>query len=122
MWYARNNKLYITRGDSAYIDLGLTTGDGKTVPKTPYELKDGESIHIQVRKGAKSDGELVFTGQIEPMPDGSLVWHIYTENTKNLEIGEDIYWYDAELRTGDDVFTFIKSKPFIVMDETTKED
>ena len=133
MWYVKKNRFHITRGDSAYIELGLFLGDGIKSPKLPYELKEGDSIHIQVRETKVTDGDLVFEGKIEPMPDGKIVWHIYPDDTKEMDVTGPFYdpghpekhkyWYDAELRNQNgDVFTFIPSSPFHVLDETTKED
>ena len=122
--------LSITRGDSAYLSLGIYCG--AVEDDVPYEMNEGDSIHIEV-KDKPSDGELIFTGKIEPTPNGEMCWHIYPYDTKDLKIteydeetGDPIinYYWDAELRTmNGDVFTFIPSSPMIIMDETTiKED
>lgn len=101
----------LTRGDSAYLTLGLNDNDGN-----PYELQDGDIVRVQVRT-APNVGELLFEGQIDVV-DGAVVWHIRPADTSGKEV--KTYYWDAQLETSNgDIFTFIPSSIFRLTDEVT---
>lgn len=105
-------KIFLTRGDSAYITLTINTKDGV------YELQDGDTVKCQVRT-EPNDGQLLFEGQIDIVRD-EIVWHIRPEDTKDLEV--DKYYWDAQLELPNgDIFTFIPSSIFKLTDEVTME-
>lgn len=105
-----DTKIYLTRGDSAYITLQIIN-NGK-----PYTLHEGDIISCQVRN-RPNDGDLLFKGQIDIVRD-EIVWHIRPEDTKHAEVGT--YYYDAQVETANgDVFTFITSSVFKLTDEVT---
>lgn len=109
-------KISITRGDSAYIAIGINNPDG-----SDYVLHDGETVECQVRTIANT-GELLVDASFENgklyMENGAVVWHLTPEDTRNLDIGT--YYYDCQLKTPNgDIFTFIESSPFRITDEVT---
>ena len=102
--------IHITRGDSAWLEL-VPTQDG-----LPYEMTENDSISVQVRKKPiKSDleTELVFSGEVST--DSSILWHIDTTNTKR-DCG--VYFWDAQLTSGEEVSTFAKGR-FVIEEEVT---
>lgn len=101
----------ITRGDSAYITLTILDGSGNK-----YQFNDGDKISIDVRTKPNT-GKLVFNATID-IVNGEIVWHILPENTRNLQV--KTYYWDAQLTTSNgDVFTFITSSSFRLLDEVT---
>lgn len=103
-------KIYLTRGDSAYITLSITNSKRK-----PYVLQDGDEVKVQVRD-KPNVGKLLIEGNI--ITEDEIVWHIRPDDTKELKVGT--YYWDAQLMTSNgDVFTFIESSPFVVTDEVT---
>lgn len=109
-------KISITRGDSAYIEIGINNPDG-----SEYVLQDGDTVQCQVRTVANT-GELLVDASFENdklyIEDGVVVWHLLPEDTHGLDVGT--YYYDVQLVTaGGDVFTFIENSIFKVTDEVT---
>ena len=104
------NKISLTRGDSAYITLTINTENGI------YNLLDGDEVRVQVRD-VPNTGELIFDGIIDVIND-EIIWHILPRQTSDLEV--KTYYWDAQLQTPNgDIFTFIPSSPFKLMDEVT---
>ena len=106
------NKISLTRGDSAYITLTINTENDI------YTLNDGDEVRVQVRD-MPNTGELIFEGTIEMIED-EIVWHIYPDQTKDLEVAT--YYWDAQLQTSNgDIFTFIPASAFKLLDEVTMD-
>lgn len=106
------NKISLTRGDSAYIALTINMNDSE------YTLNDGDKVRIQVRN-MPNTGELIFEGNIE-ISDNLIVWHIYPDQTKSLDV--TTYYWDAQLETSSgDIFTFIPASTFKLLDEVTMD-
>lgn len=104
------NKISLTRGDSAYITLTIETNNGT------YTLEDGDEVRVQVRD-VPNTGELMFDGEVEVL-NNEIIWHIYPRQTSGLEV--KTYYWDAQLQTSNgDIFTFIPSSPFKLLDEVT---
>ena len=111
MLITKKTNIALTRGDSAYITLVITNGDG-----SPFELSQGDTVRCQVRS-SPTIGELLFEGDVSIDDDG-VIWHISPADTKNLSIGE--YYWDAELELSNgDIFSFIPVSIFEVLDEVT---
>lgn len=107
------NKISLTRGDSAYITLIPNMDD------VPYVLGENDTVRVQVRD-VPNTGELIFEGNIEIIND-EIVWHILPEQTKDLEVA--VYCWDAQLELENgDIFTFIPSSQFKLLDEVTMID
>jgi len=117
MFKISKTKIFITRGDSAYIDIGIMNSDG-----SEYEFHDGDTVQAQVRTIANTGDLLVDAslenGKIYIDDNGVITWHISPEDTRDLDVGT--YSYDIQLVTATgDVFTFIVASPFKVTDEVT---
>lgn len=99
--------IYLTRGDSAYITLGVNG----------IELSSEDYVRCQVRD-VPTTGELIIDGELTK-EDDEFVWHIRPQDTNELTPGE--YWWDAqvEIVESSDVFTFIPVSKFVVLDEST---
>ncbi len=103
-------KILLTRGDSAYITLTINTENGT------YPLQEEDKVRVQVRD-VPNTGELIFEGNIEIQND-EIIWHIIPSQTSDLEV--KTYYWDAQLETANgDIFTFIPSSPFKLLDEVT---
>lgn len=106
--------IYLTRGDSGYIDFDLVDEAGK-----PIDIGENATVRCHVRK-APNGGDLLFEGQIE-IVDNKATWHIVPENTKAAEL--DNYFWDAQIEySNGDVFTFIPSSYFKLMPEVTERE
>lgn len=111
MFDIKNNAIFLTRGDSAYITIDIKDASGDS-----YILNDGDVIKVQVRT-APNNGELLFQGTIEEI-NGEHVWHILPIDTFHAEV--TTYWYDAQICLANgDVFTFIPASKFKLLDEVT---
>lgn len=116
------NKISITRGDSAYIEIGITK-ENEGIEET-YVLNEGDDVRLQVRTMANT-GDLLIDASLDNgkiYVDGdTLMWHIVPDDTKSLAIGK--YSYDVEIVTSaGDVYTFIEDSPFVVTNEVTRYD
>ncbi len=122
MFTVSNNKISITRGDSAYFEVEIKQLIQEEL--SDYMLHEGDTVKAQVRT-EPNVGDLLIDASLDNgklyFDDGTIIWHIIPADTKNLDVGT--YWYDVELDTADgDVFTFIKNTTFKVTDEVTKDE
>lgn len=102
----------LTRGDSAYITLGIADEKGNI-----FALEDGDEVRVQVRT-APNSGELLFQGTIELGMEDEIIWHILPQDTFHVDVAT--YYYDAQVRLSNgDVFTFIPCSKFKLLDEVT---
>ena len=82
--------VYITRGDSAICEVGITDPN---FPYEEYELQDGDYLVFTVRAQPKQIDETN-----EPLIQKTLAGNqinIAPEDTENLEYGQ--YYYDVKL-------------------------
>lgn len=101
------NKIYLTRGDSAFIDIQIKNADG-----TDYQWTPGDQLLMTVKESTSSK-EILFQ---HSLVDGTI--EINPEDTENLEYGD--YVYDCQLRTSGGVTqTFITPSLFRVLEEVT---
>lgn len=106
-----NNRIRITKGDSAHLTISIKNSDG-----TPYDVADTDQIRLQVRT-SPNRGKLVFEGKLEVTENGVL-WHIRPEDTNKVQPGT--YYYDAQIENNKgDVYTFIPMSEFIISEEIT---
>ena len=108
--------LYLTRGDSAYIDLDISDNEGNPILPRAEDI-----IKCQVRDSEDDTATLIFEGQIEVSNEGKYMWHIYPEDTNTLELTEYVYDIELELSEGD-VFTFIPLSKFVLLPESTRKE
>lgn len=114
MFSIKNNQIYITRGDSAYITISVVDADGSL-----FILDDSVSLRGQVRSILNDDDNLglLFDADIAVNEDGTATWHIKPSDTEDATMGIP-YYYDIELHIGEDVFTILSST-LIIQDEVT---
>jgi hypothetical protein len=100
-------KIFLTRGDTAFIDIKILRMDG-----TEYQLKAGDQVLFTVKKNARDETVLF---QKTPV-DGII--KISPADTDHLRFGD--YVYDCQLRTYDGIVqTFIPPSLFRVTEEVT---
>ena len=116
MFEVSGNNIYITRGDSGYVEIGIMVQVDDQDPE-PYVPLPSDIVSCQVRR-APNGGELIFEGDISVDNEGVITWHIHPENTQHLTVGK--YYYDVQIETQDDVYTFIKKSLFKIEDEVTQ--
>lgn len=103
-----DNKIYLTRGDSAILKVEIRDTDGEE-----YTPEDTDTV-IMTFKKTTSDKEPIFTHEI----DGGILM-IEPEDTADLAYGD--YVYDCQLKTeAGFVQTFIPPSLFRVLDEVTR--
>lgn len=106
-----DGNIYLTRGDSAILELTILDEDGQTW--TPAE---GDKVIFCMKKAAINPAVLL---KIEAV-SGSTDIIINPEDTKELTPGQYIYDIHAEL-AGGDVYTVIADKIFEVGKEAHTE-
>ena len=95
-----DNIIYLTRGDTAYIDLKI---DG-------YKLKENDFIIFTVKKDL--DDEPLIEKQFTD------TFILYPEDTSFLEYGK--YYFDCELRTAlGEVFTVVPKSYLYLKEEVS---
>lgn len=100
-------KIFLTRGDTALIDIKILKMDG-----TEYQPTAGDQVLFTVKKNARDEAVLF---QKTPV-DGII--EISPSDTEHLPFGD--YVYDCQLRTyGGITQTFIPPSLFRVMEEVT---
>lgn len=101
-----NNKIKLTRGDTAYIEVELDSC---------YQIQEGDTYTFSCKKRV-SDSEYAFK---ITWPAGEIL-QISPSDTKNLEFGK--YLYDIQLDTVDgEVFTLIGPAEIRIMEEITND-
>lgn len=81
MYKVEDNKIYLTRGDSADFELTL---DG-------YEAQEGDVLTFSVKKNCQDKVAL-----ITKTLDAELKFSIEPSDTEDLQFGD--YWYDVQLK------------------------
>lgn len=100
--------IYITRGDSAYLDFDLVDATGE-----PITLDAGDEIRCEVRESGNG-GKLFFEGLIE----NNSCWHIRPEDTEDATKSKYVYDIQIEYANGD-VITFVPLSDFVLLEEST---
>lgn len=115
MLQIKNNRdLWITRGDDAYLDLEVKQ---QTFPYDNYELQEGDSAILTVRRSREQDieGDNPILIQI-PLVNGN--FHISPKDTESLDFGN--YTYDVQLTFANGyVNTIIGPNIFRILPEVT---
>lgn len=107
MLYVEGNTIRLTRGDTAYIHIPLTTNDGT------YEMLPEDTLTFSVKKSTRETDYL-----FQKIITGSDIFHIEPTDTAGLAFGK--YIYDVQLNTKDnDVYTVIPPSKFEVLAEVT---
>lgn len=99
----RDYNLVMVRGDTLSFGVELEDNDGN-----PFE-QDLDTAFFTCKAGY-DETRLLFQKKlgsgISKVGTGQYVVRVAPEDTKNLQAGK--YWYDFELGTNGDVFTFLK--------------
>ena len=103
------NTIYLTKGDTAYLDVGLVYADDK-----PYVAHEGDTITLSLKRNIlDSDYSLqkvVNAGE-------TIVFN--PDDTKDLTAGK--YVYDVQLDTNaSEVFTIIPTSDFYLQEGVTE--
>ena len=101
------NKIYLTRGDTAYLEISITDDTGN-----PYALVDGDKIIFRLKSTVDTKILLLekeFNTEI-------LRLELKPEDTMSLKFG--VYRYEVELVTGaSEHFTIIENAEFEITPE-----
>ena len=100
----KNNNIYLTRGDTAYLQVDY---DG-------YEVKEGDIVKFSVKKNF-NDEDYAF----QLVMPANQVFNIIPSDTKNLTFGN--YYYYVELQTTmGEIFT-VMGGVFYLLEEVCDE-
>ena len=100
----KNNRIYLTRGDSAYIRLDLTDTNGAT-----YEPAAGDKIIFRLKRRLFTE-KIILEKEIDPK---TLTLELMPNETKNLDF--DTYHYEVELvSVSGQCFTVIENADFVI--------
>ena len=107
MLHIQDNKISLTRGDTAYLNVSVE------IDKKPYEMQEGDTLTFSIKKSTSDKTPLV-----EKTISGGTRIHIEPSDTSGLEYGK--YKYDVQLdKANGDVFTIIEPTAFVVLEEVT---
>lgn len=107
MLYIDGNTIRLTRGDTAYLHIPLSTAEGT------YEMDPEDTLTLSVKKSTR-DTDYIFQKVIK----GNDVFHIEPSDTATSSFGK--YIYDVQLCNGNgDIFTVIPPSTFEVLAEVT---
>lgn len=102
-----DNKITLTRGDTARIQVSITSADGSA-----YTPTTGDSVRFAMKKKYSDSEPLV---KID-IPIDTLLLEILPEHTKTLDFGT--YKYDVQITMADgSVDTFIDRGVFVITEE-----
>lgn len=102
-------KIYLTRGDTAYLQVAITLDDG-----TVYTAHEGDTLTLSIKKEMNDTGYA-----LQKVVAADEVINILPENTRMLECGK--YIYDVQLNTSlNEVFTIISPSGFYLKEEITE--
>ena len=112
-------KIYLTRGDSAYINISIRMPDGKY-----YQLADGDEIWFAVKRKTTDKQYLIAPKTLTPyeVKDGEELQYnayltILPEETKNLPFGSFVYDISLVNEKRNYVTTIIEPNPFVILEE-----
>lgn len=108
MLYISGNTIRLTRGDTAYLTIPITSDTDE-----PYEMKDTDTLTLSVKRRI-ADTEYCF----QKVSTGNNIFHIEPNDTKHLKFGS--YKYDIQLENMDgDVYTVVPVSDFEILQEVT---
>ena len=96
------DKIYLTRGDTAFIEISITDEHGD-----PYEYKEGDHVYFRLKQS--STAKVIIIEKEINLETGQLL--IEPDDTKDLKFM--VYRYEVELVTVEGYhFTVIEDSPF----------
>ena len=102
MLKVQKNKIYLTRGDSAFLTISLNDENGSS-----YELSEGDKVYFRLKKSSSSDN-LLLEKEVNTQ---TLTLELLPEDTAELSSG--LYCYEVELVTAEDKhYTVIENSQF----------
>lgn len=108
MFTIEDNRIYLTRGDTADISLTITQLDG-----SEYEVQEGDTLIFRMKKYATKESSEVLIEKTALVSEGEITFSLMPEDTLTLAFGE--YRYEVELVTdADDHYTVIADMEFEV--------
>lgn len=108
MLIIKNNRIYITRGDTGTLQLSL-----ESVNNTVVKIEEGDTIKLTVKRLASDT-----TNLIQLTADESGQFAISPEDTKQLNAG--VYVYDVQLNRQGNIYTVIPQNYFEIKEEVTR--
>lgn len=117
MLQIKNNVVYLTKGDTAYLEISLVNDAGE-----PYEMFEGDKLTLTVKPMASDTAQELFH-----VESTSTTLYIRPEDTSSISAGK--YSFDVQLTRHDGgIFTVIGAEPgqgakldnFILMPEVTR--
>lgn len=108
MLIIKNNRIYITKGDTGTLQLSL-----ESINHNVVKIEDGDNIKLTVKKLA-SDIEPL----IQLTADETGQFSIGPEDTKELNAG--VYVYDVQLTRQGNIYTVIPQNYFEIKEEITR--
>ena len=108
MLVIKNNRIYLTRGDTATLQLTLENQDGKAV-----KIEPGDTLVLTVKKLASDINPL-----IQLTADESGQFAIEPADTEGLKAG--VYMYDIQMNREGNIYTVIPSNYFELKEEITR--
>lgn len=107
MLYIEGTTIRMTRGDTVYLTVPLTT------LTEAYEMSSNDTLTLSVKKTVR-DTEYLF----QKVSTGSNEFHIEPADTADLAFGK--YLYDVQINTSyGDVYTVIPPSTFELLTEVT---
>lgn len=98
----RKNKIYLTRGDSLFLEVDISDESGEE-----YEPKDNDKIIFRLKKCAMSK-KILIEKEISTSKPFTLI--LEPEDTENLDFS--IYAYEIEVISSGLHFTIIENEIF----------
>ena len=108
MLIIKNNRIYITKGDTGTLQLSL-----ESINNTVVRVEEGDNIKLTVKKLA-SDIEPL----IQLTADETGQFTVSPEDTKQLNAG--VYVYDVQLTREGNIYTVIPQNYFEIKEEVTR--
>lgn len=115
-------KIYLTRGDTAYIKVNIRTPDGQ-----PYTFTKGDEVWFAVKRKTTDNDYLIAPKILEPQivegtendryPTYEVYLHISPEETDSLPFGTFVYDLSLVNNRKNYVSTIIEPSPFVVLEE-----
>lgn len=109
MYKIDGNGITLTRGDSLFLQVGITRNGEQYVPR------EGDVVHFYLKHDNPRYEDAEFQDQTpvisKVIPNDTLVLHLLPSDTRNLDFG--VYRYDIEITFADgEVSTFINDEFF----------
>ena len=108
MFIIDDNRIYLTRGDTADIAVSL-----KNLDDSDYEMQEGDTLWFRLKRYATKDNSEILVEKTADVYDEEVIISLVPEDTLGLAFGE--YRYEVELVTAEDKhYTVIADESFEV--------